>query len=63
MVSDEHIAEIREAARQSFQVLVEALMARGHTPRAARNFVRRHEHRISNLAVHGIEETSREDHA
>jgi hypothetical protein len=61
MVSDDHVTRTREASKQSFRVLVEALVARGYTPESARNFVVYHESMISNLAVHGYEETHKED--
>jgi hypothetical protein len=63
MVSDDRVTRTREASKQSFRVLVEALVARGYTPEAARNFVISHENMISNLAVHGYEETHKGDHS
>ena len=61
MVSDDHVARTREASAQSFRVLVEALVAKGFEPLAARNFVIKHDHMISNLAVHDAE-THEGDH-
>ena len=62
MVSDDPVTRTREAHAQSFQVLVEALVAKGFEPQAAKNFVIKHDHMISNLAVHDAKEMSERDH-